>query len=1236
MGNTPYYNLFYLEPGIDTADYLNADEQRFKTIDTQLYALYSIFKNGIIEDGSNNNISWRISTYSDDNKFLKVSVSIGKGHVSFKAAETTNSKDVELPTLPTDIDNVKIWIYAVENANTPITKDVDFIASLVKIDDIDNYINIGGVIIDTLSNQITVFEDERQIITIFSSLASLIKNHKHIGGSANPLPVDLSLETKNKLSGENIENIDLSLVTRGKLSATRLKTIDHNDLDNKGNLSHSQIDSLLEQNLQLDDTYRMSDLSIANRLQTLISIKKYVGLGTYVDSTQLNTIVFVPGIWPNTRDNTSVGTTSIFSDKSIPSSLIGATILDVAPWNSGLGISGKVSDTVFSDHLTYSTKRDFDTAITYNTDNNIGFYENIKTVGTSQDDLDGYFTISTPLNFKSVEQPVANIFNTASGWYRATNTTSNYSNGTVSVDTRLYSYKMFDNPITMNEVSKIGVGFSVGLGSTQSNIGQIHMYLVLGSDDDDPQFADDIAVTFDSGQYFPSTSPSKLFLSSADGSEIGYKIFDDQLESSSIGSTVLFKTFDLDNFWPSQYRNSIKGMGFYWSSLKGWNPEKSINFYLRTPTDNQVNPSPYDYDDLQTARKSTVSNSTASVFSWNEELYSPSGKLLVRFDSGYNNTTYDLVRYNETKPNNTDILVQTRTDLSVNTFYDLKNLQTSNNVSTGYLNTSSNTGRYLDVLFTLTSDPTRTLAPYINELIINYTTIGTGNTKVFNSRYSSFTNGQTGWDTESYYTYNIGFGDTYADTDGKLKNKLKISSTSSVGNWIYLRNNSAITSDYTNTESTYEDGVDTNLADYLSPIQIYNKSNTYGFNTPKDFQQLSDGSNIYCDTDNDRILLFDIDGNISKLIQGNIRLKRKERDFVLLGAYLNPNVRKLWIALSQNISTATPYDPTKIYIVYDSNVVRLDDARIDQNQTGLFDPINGQSATLEVTFVNSSLGTALVSNIQSARNKKVRVDSGAFTNGGFIENTVGIGTESSISRGYKTSNSITYFNNLTDTYTGSATTSLGLNSFVSISTPSLDYDGDDLIPTPDSIFGPNDQLNDIQVDIYVGNIYFRNIYNPISVHYSLNKIIIAQPFEQSIIAYNDDTDLSLEYSVPYEIASFLDTKLGSVYETSSGVLLIGCPGVDTNNGKLIKYKVAGGIIENKITFNNLDVVKALPGPNQDNYYVLFDDSVSNGVNTRLKLIDSTGNILSTWGDNYELIHPKGMKTITNNDILVSE
>jgi hypothetical protein len=204
-------------------------------------------------------------------------------------------------------------------------------------------------------------------------------------------------------------------------------------------------------------------------------------------------------------------------------------------------------------------------------------------------------------------------------------------------------------------------------------------------------------------------------------------------------------------------------------------------------------------------------------------------------------------------------------------------------------------------------------------------------------------------------------------------------------------------------------------------------------------------------------------------------------------------------------------------------------------------------------------------------------------------------------------------------------------------TPSTnDFNADNIVPTPD-VLDPVGDVGNVSIDLFEGPIHFSNIYNPISVHYSNSKIIIAQPFSDSVVAYNDDSSLTLAWKISSDVAEFIDTKLGSVYELADGVVILGCPITDNNpTGRLIKYRVSGGIIETKLLFNGLDVIKALPGPDQDNFYVLLDDSVSNGANTRLKLVDISGNIISVWGDNYEIIHPKGLRLLSNNDILVSE
>ena len=140
MGKTPIYGLGYLEPNQDLSQNLDLDELRFRAIDTQTYSLYQIFGNGIIEDETNNNISWQISQIPSD--FQNIRISSGKGFVSWKAAETTIYRDVALPILPVGVTSVKVWAYAVANDNTAVTKDVDFITSLVEISDTDNYISL--------------------------------------------------------------------------------------------------------------------------------------------------------------------------------------------------------------------------------------------------------------------------------------------------------------------------------------------------------------------------------------------------------------------------------------------------------------------------------------------------------------------------------------------------------------------------------------------------------------------------------------------------------------------------------------------------------------------------------------------------------------------------------------------------------------------------------------------------------------------------------------------------------------------------------------------------------------------------------------------------------------------------------------------------------------------------------------------------------------------------------------
>jgi hypothetical protein len=498
--------------------------------------------------------------------------------------------------------------------------------------------------------------------------------------------------------------------------------------------------------------------------------------------------------------------------------------------------------------------------------------------------------------------------------------------------------------------------------------------------------------------------------------------------------------------------------------------------------------------------------------------------------------------------------------------------------------------------------------------------------------YSNFSSYQSGWESEKFYSNNIGFGVTYLE-DGKAKNKLQIQSTSNIGNWVFLRKNSLISATTSDTEVVVEDGIDSsNLSNYLSPVQVFYKLTDTGFYNPKDFQLMDDGGRVFCDTDNDRVVIFDIDEKITKIIQGNVRLKQNEKDFVALNAYYNPSVRRIWVNFSQNISNI---DLTKIYIVFDGNTIRLDDPRIDSASTGLFELLDDRSATLQIVFLPDEQGVALNTSLSNSRSKQIRLDQGSVQNNGFLINSVGIGATASVNFA-ATNASLTYFNSLTTLLSGTASTVQGIPFTAQNSSLSSDYNIDGTVPSVE-LLGPNNQKNEITLNLIQGPIFVRNIYNPISVHYSNSSIIIAQPFVNSVVSYIDDSVLTDKWTISSDIAEFIDTKLGNAYEVSTNKILIAVPSKSaTDNSNLLIYRTTDQIIETRLSFSSYDVIKALPGPSQDLYYILTDDVLNSGENSRLRLINSSGNEISTWGDNNEIVHPKGLRVLSNSDILVSE
>jgi hypothetical protein len=306
-------------------------------------------------------------------------------------------------------------------------------------------------------------------------------------------------------------------------------------------------------------------------------------------------------------------------------------------------------------------------------------------------------------------------------------------------------------------------------------------------------------------------------------------------------------------------------------------------------------------------------------------------------------------------------------------------------------------------------------------------------------------------------------------------------------------------------ETTIEDGIDNStLSNYLTPVQVFLKSTSYGFNSPSDYQSLSTGGNIICDTKNDRIILTDVDGNFTKVIQGNIRLKLQSRDFVALSATFNPTTRKIYLAFSQNISFV---DLTKIYLIFDGTTVRADDVRIVGSYSN---PIYSLSATYELLIRDTVEGRALVVAIQNATNRQVRLDKGCFVNSAnSINGTDALSAVIPTSEISSTNRTQQYYAGISTSLTGTQTITTGLSTTLSTVSDVTDFNSDALVSTT-TMYGPNNQSDTILLDLTVGPIYFENIYNPISVQYveDSSLIVIAQPYSDAVVCYSNDDSLT--------------------------------------------------------------------------------------------------------------------------------
>jgi len=281
-GNTPFYNLAIFDFGdrLDAQINVQREVDRFVSIDRQLYGLYNVFGNGVIN-------GWEVfdNGFSDTDG-ISVGVSSGRGIINYLASETVTPQYL-IGLQP----NTTLYIYAVIRGSTVTNRYISFIVSNTAqlTTDVGNFsIQLASVVtgvsgVTSIDNTIKTYIDFEQ------SVLDAINDHKHRG---TPSKIDLTKEVKNQLPSARIEGFDSSSITSGRVPEARIPIIDHTTLENVGILTHPQIDTLLN---ELTDT----NANLLGSVATTDFLKQTTFLKYMyptVDQYFLNEICIIPGI----------------------------------------------------------------------------------------------------------------------------------------------------------------------------------------------------------------------------------------------------------------------------------------------------------------------------------------------------------------------------------------------------------------------------------------------------------------------------------------------------------------------------------------------------------------------------------------------------------------------------------------------------------------------------------------------------------------------------------------------------------------------------------------------------------------------------------------------------------------------------------------------------------------------------------------------------------------------------
>jgi len=294
-GFTQYYNLAYFDFGdeLDTTINAQLEADRFVTIDRQLYGLYNIFGDGVIS-------GWEVfdNGYTEANG-ISVGITSGLGVIKFTAVQTESPFFVN-----SIVPNSTVYIYALPTSDSSSTRGVEFIASLAEVTGFA--LQIATIVTEDAGISY-INNNTRDNISFEQEIIDAIGDHRHREEDSK---IDLDSGVKGVLPGSKIDGFDAEKLETGKLNKERIPVLDHNDLENAGNLSHSQIDAVI-------DTISDNNLGLLGEVATVNQLRQIIFLRYRYDDVDkyfVNELVIIPGLSPESQIDRNSSTALIDDD----------------------------------------------------------------------------------------------------------------------------------------------------------------------------------------------------------------------------------------------------------------------------------------------------------------------------------------------------------------------------------------------------------------------------------------------------------------------------------------------------------------------------------------------------------------------------------------------------------------------------------------------------------------------------------------------------------------------------------------------------------------------------------------------------------------------------------------------------------------------------------------------------------------------------------------------------------